>query len=78
MSDKPMRRKFRCKTGGVSCWWTIGKRTGGFGAIGLRSATKHFPTCFLPFWMSNAVVNGPAFSTLDEAEHFVRTLHPNW
>jgi hypothetical protein len=63
---------------GITATWRIGKnREGKFKALSLGNAKvdgNPLPLDFVPFEMSNAVINGPSFETEYEAECFVREL----
>ncbi len=63
---------------GITATWRIGRNLAGkFKALSLGKAKvgrNPLPLDFVPFEMSNAVINGPAFETEDEAERFVRGL----
>lgn len=63
---------------GITATWRIGQnREGKFKALSLGNAKagrNPLPLDFVPFEMSNAVINGPSFETEYEAERFVRGL----
>ncbi len=73
--SKIVRLKARC---GITASWRIGKtKAGKFRAVGLskaRMGRNPIPLDFVPFEMSNAVMNGPSFETEGEAEAFVRSI----
>lgn len=74
-----MQKKIRCKTQcGMSVKWRLGQaRDGKWKAMGLSDAkmgSRPVPLDFVPFELSNAVINGPSFDTIDQAEAFVRSL----
>ncbi len=77
-----MNKKYktlRCKSShGLSCQWRIGEKPNGkWKAIGLGSVKRggqSYPLDFVPFELSNAVMNGPEFDSAAEAENFVRSL----
>lgn len=72
-------RKFRCKARcGLSCQWAVGKnKEGKWKAMSLgkvKQGRSPVPLDFVPFELSNAVLNGPVFETQTEAEIYVRGL----
>lgn len=72
-------KSFRCKSShGISCQWRIGQKPDGkWKAVGMGSAkvrNRPVPLDFVPFELSNAVMNGPSFDTSAEAEQYVRSL----
>jgi len=69
-------RKIRCRARcGDVFIWTIGQnKAGKWKAMSVGKPKGTLPIDFAPFEISNAVVNGPAFETQDEAETFVRSL----
>ncbi len=77
MMEKP--RKIRCKSRhGISCRWVIGPvKDGGYQILMMGKAkirNQPIPLDFVPFELSNAVMNSPTFKTLDDAEVYVRSL----
>lgn len=78
-SVKEDRRIIRFKSScGLTCTWRLGKdQDGRYKVMGLSKAMvgrRPIPLDFVPFKLSNAVINGRSFGTLDEAESFVRSL----
>ncbi len=72
-------RTFRCKgKSGLSCKWSIGQNKEGRWEImslgNVKNGRLTVPSAFVPFELSNAVMNGPEFSTAEEAERYVRSL----
>lgn len=72
-------KKLRFKSSsGITATWGIGQNSEGkFKALTLGNAKvgrNPMPLDFVPFEMSNAVINGPSFETEHEAECFVRGL----
>jgi hypothetical protein len=74
-THKTIRCKARC---GLSCKWVLDRtKDGQFKAISLGGAKRGrdpVPTAFIPFELSSAVIGGPSFPTMDEAERHVRSL----
>jgi len=80
---KSKLRKFRCKARcGLSLRWTLGPNRDGtkFKAIAVGDAKmgrQPVPSAFIPsidFAISSAVIGGPSFDSMDEAEQYVRSL----
>ena len=72
-------KTLRCKSSsGITATWRIGQtREGKFKALSLGKTNvgrNPLPLAFVPFEMSNAVINGPSFETEYEAECFIRSL----
>lgn len=75
MRTKHFRSKTRC---GLSVRWGINtNKDGKWKIVSLgeaRNGRDPFPTALLPFDLTNAVINGPAFKTQGEAEIYARGL----
>lgn len=80
---KAKTRSFRAKAKcGLSLKWTIGPNREGtkWKAIAVGDAKmgrQPIPTAFIPnhdFAISSAVIGGPSFDSLDEAERYVRSI----
>lgn len=73
------RKTIRFKSSfGITASWRLGKnKAGRFKAMSLGNAKvgrNPMPLDFVPFEMSSAVINGPAFGTMVEAENYVRSI----
>ncbi len=75
IGQRTIRFKSRC---GVTASWRIGlNRDGRFKALALskpRIGRNPLPLDFVPFEMSDAVINGPSFETEVEAVAYVRSI----
>lgn len=70
--------RFKSNIAGITATWRIGKnRSGKFKVVSLgrpKIGRDPIPLAFIPFEMSNAVINSPEFDTEIEAERFIRRL----
>lgn len=72
-----MARKFRCKTStGISLSFTVFKSKDGFkiSAGKARRGKSPIPLDFLPFEITNAIINGPVHPSEDAAEQYARSI----
>ena len=74
-----MSKSIRCKAKcGLSLKWRLGQTKDGkwkpLSVGDCRRGGIPIPTDFVPFEISNAVVNGPRFDTIEQAESFIRSL----
>lgn len=79
MTNANDRKTIRVKSSfGITATWRLGRgKSGKFKAVGLSKAKvgkNPIPLDFVPFEMSNAVMNAPEFNTLAEAENYVRSI----